>query len=176
MHKYLESTSACLYTAKAIQNSNLQHPESARLMNNKVVLIGLIIGAIVVGLAGEWFAWENKAKQETTQMQSPNNDEHLVKIYFDYGQTDLTPMHDLEDQLIEMVSQAGVGEVDGHDIAMDASHGFFYIYGPDAHKIMEVIRPALEAADCLKNVSATLSLGENGTTETVKIERKTHGS
>ena len=72
-------------------------------------------------------------------------DEQAVIVHFNYsGETDLQPLFDLEDELIEVIEAAQVGDLDGHDIAVDGSHGFLYMYGPDADRLFEAICPTLE--------------------------------
>jgi hypothetical protein len=71
--------------------------------------------------------------------------EHAVIIHFSYGSTNLQHIFALEDQLRSVVSEAGIGEYDGHEVAEDGSDGFYYIYGPDAEALFRVISPLLAA-------------------------------
>ena len=86
--------------------------------------------------------------------------EHAVIVEFRYGQTDLDPLFELEDQLIAAIEEAGVGEYDGHEIAMDASEGTIYMYGPDADKLFEVVEPLLRAASFMNGATVTKRYGE----------------
>ena len=70
--------------------------------------------------------------------------EHAVIVHFAYGSTDLGRLFELEDRLESAISAAGVGEYDGHELAVDGSDGYLYMYGPDADKLFEVIRPILK--------------------------------
>ena len=88
-----------------------------------------------------------------------SSNEHAVLVYFDYAREELDDLHDLEEQLREAVGEAGVGEHDGHEIAMDGSHGTLFLYGPDADKLLSVVRPILLAAPCLENARAVLRYG-----------------
>jgi hypothetical protein len=51
------------------------------------------------------------------------------------------------------------GELDGHEIAMDGSDGFMYIYGPSADRLFEVIEPVLKATDFMQGAKAQLRYG-----------------
>jgi hypothetical protein len=86
-------------------------------------------------------------------------DEHVVIIHFQYGSTDLSGLFSLQDELIEAVEAAQVGQVDGHEIATDGSDGFFYLYGPDADRLFEVVRPILLATDKVKESAVRLRYG-----------------
>ena len=85
--------------------------------------------------------------------------EHAVIIRFEYGSTDLDPVHELEDTLTEVIESQGVGEYDGHEIAVDGSDGTLYMYGPDADRLFSAVKERLLATSVLKNAIATLRYG-----------------
>jgi hypothetical protein len=85
--------------------------------------------------------------------------EQAVIVHFRYGQTDLSPLFELEDQLIDAIDSAGVGEFDGNEVAQDGSDGSLYMYGPDADRQFEAVRPVLEAATCIQQAVATVRYG-----------------
>ena len=93
--------------------------------------------------------------------------DHAVIVRFDYGQTDLSPLHELEDKLIDAIESAAVGEFDGNEIAMDGSDGTLYMYGPSADRLFDVVRPVLASAECIHNAVATIRYGppEDGVQE-----------
>jgi hypothetical protein len=93
--------------------------------------------------------------------------EHAVIVSFDYGHTDLEPLFELEDQLEQLIEDAGVGEYDGNEIAVDGSDGRLYMYGPDADALFAAIKGALASAACLKSPVALLRYGppEDGVRE-----------
>src|SRR5262245_3056507 len=71
--------------------------------------------------------------------------EHGVIVKFDYlGTTDLAPLFALEERLEAAINAARVGEFDGNEVAADGSDGVLYMYGPDADRLFEAIRPVLE--------------------------------
>ena len=84
---------------------------------------------------------------------------HGLIVEFDYGTTDLGPMHALEDRLTDAIKAADVGEFDGHEIALDGSDGYFYMYGPDADRLADVVLPLLRENDFCKGARVTLRYG-----------------
>ena len=85
--------------------------------------------------------------------------EQAVIVHFRYGQTDLSPLFELEDQLKRAIDVAGVGEFDGNDVATDGSDGYLYMYGPDADRLFEAVRPVLESATCIYDAVARIRYG-----------------
>jgi hypothetical protein len=85
--------------------------------------------------------------------------EHSVIIHFLYGSTDLSRLFALEDELSSVVDTSGVGEVDGNEIAVDGSDGYLFLYGPDADKLFNAIKPVLESTDFMKGAKVTLQYG-----------------
>jgi len=93
---------------------------------------------------------------------SKGSPEHEVMVHFSYGSTNLQHMYALEDQLRHAISDARVGEYDGHEIAEDGSDGFFYMYGPDAEVLYRVIGPILEESSFMRGATVTLWFGPRG--------------
>jgi hypothetical protein len=93
--------------------------------------------------------------------------DHAVIVRFDYGQTDLGPLHELEDKLATAIESAAVGELDGNEVAVDGSDGRLYMYGPNADRLFDVVRPVLASATCIRNAVATIRYGppEDGVEE-----------
>jgi hypothetical protein len=91
------------------------------------------------------------------EQQSPP--EHAVIIQFSYGSKNLQHVFALEDQLRNAICDAGVGEYDGHEVAVDGSDGFFYMYGPDAEALFRVISPMLAAPRFMRGAQVTLRFG-----------------
>jgi len=95
-------------------------------------------------------------------------EEQAIIIVFNYGLTDLEPFYDLSSKLDSIVEDSGLGEYDGHEMAVDYSDGSFYIYGPDAVKLYEVIKPVIESTSFMKGANIKLRFGppEDGVQET----------
>src|SRR5262245_18626083 len=70
--------------------------------------------------------------------------EHAVIVEFVYGSTDLQPVFDLSEELETAIVGARAGEFDGNEVAADGSDGSLYMYGPDADRLFQLIRPILE--------------------------------
>jgi hypothetical protein len=88
--------------------------------------------------------------------------EQAVIVEFQYGQSDLEPLFELEGRLTSAIEAAGAGEYDGNEIAADGSDGSLYMYGPDAARLAEVVRPILEAAPFMKGARVRIRYGEPG--------------
>jgi hypothetical protein len=88
--------------------------------------------------------------------------EHAVIVEFQYGSTDLSPLFSLEDELIGAIEAAEVGDYDGNEIATDGSDGRLYMYGPDAARLADVVRPILVKAPFMKGARMTLRYGGPG--------------
>ena len=91
---------------------------------------------------------------------STGSPEHGVTVNFDYiGSTDLARLFALEEKLEAVINAAKAGELDGNEVATDGSDGFLYMYGPDADRLFEVIRPVLEACSFMRGARITLRYG-----------------
>jgi len=66
-----------------------------------------------------------------------------------------------------VITKNNVGEYDGHEIAVDYSDGFLYMYGPNAESLFEIVKPVLAATDFMKGATAKLRFGppEDGVKE-----------
>jgi len=85
--------------------------------------------------------------------------EHAVIVHFNYAIEGLDSLYKLEDKLEEVILEKKVGEYDGHEIAMDYSDGYLYMYGPNAEYLFKVVKPILEASKFMKGAKATLRFG-----------------
>lgn len=85
--------------------------------------------------------------------------EHAVIVYFGSGFNDLDTIYELEDKLEAAISEAGVGEYDGHEVALDGSDGSLYMYGPDADALFAVVAPILKGVRFLQGAKALKRYG-----------------
>lgn len=85
--------------------------------------------------------------------------EHAVIVRFNYGQTSLDPLVELEDELTEAIENADVGEYDGNEIAVDLTDGTIYMYGPNADALFKTVRPILKSTSFMKGATVTLRFG-----------------
>ena len=94
----------------------------------------------------------------------------IIVTFYDFAgkfwteeQQPLDPLFDLEDALIERLNGNKAGELDGHEIAMDGSDGFLFLYGPDADALYQLIEPVLRASKVTQGGHATLRYGSYNT-------------
>lgn len=108
-----------------------------------------------------------KNHKKKNQMSQTNTPEHAVIIHFNYGIQGLDKLYELRDKLEKIITENKVGEYDGHEIAVDYSDGFLYMYGPNAEALFKAIKPILEQTDFMKQAKATLRFGppEDGVKE-----------
>lgn len=90
---------------------------------------------------------------------TPPMNEHAVVVHFAYGSKDLTKLFALEDELEKAILAAGAGEFDGDEVATDGSDGYLYMYGPNADRLLEVIKPILEKTSFMHGAKAKLRYG-----------------
>ena len=94
---------------------------------------------------------------------SPKRVDHAVLVNFDYiGSTDLTLLFDLETKLEAAIGAAKVGELDGNEVATDGSDGTLFMYGPDADRLFEAVKPVLERCSFMRGARVTLRYGSPG--------------
>jgi hypothetical protein len=97
--------------------------------------------------------------------------EHAIIVHFNYGSRDLTRLFALEEKLEAAIAKAGVGEYDGNEVATDGSDGQIYMYGPDADKLFQVVKPILEATSFMRDAKVKKRYGppEPGVKESIVV-------
>src|SRR3990167_5860709 len=80
----------------------------------------------------------------------PQVPEQALIIHFEYGLSELEPIYEQSRRLEETLMATGVGEYDGHEIAVSLKDGFHYIYGPDADRLLEAVEPVLRTTEWFK--------------------------
>ena len=85
--------------------------------------------------------------------------EEAIIVHFQYGSTNLARLFALEDQIEDALAAASAGELDGHEIAVDGSDGFLYVYGPDADRLFEIMLPILWSSDFMDGAEITRRYG-----------------
>lgn len=68
----------------------------------------------------------------------------------------LEPIHRLSEQLNKLLDESSLGVFDGHEIALDGSHGQLFFYGTDVKGLLDFVKPTLQSADLLKCTQARL--------------------
>ncbi len=92
--------------------------------------------------------------------------EHAVVVHFAYGilrpddQTpDLQPLFKVEEALERAIADAKAGEYDGNEVAVSGKDGYLYMYGPDADRLYDVVRPILEGVPFMKGAEVKKRYG-----------------
>lgn len=95
--------------------------------------------------------------------------EQAVIVHFSYGSTDLHPLFNLEDRLEKAIIAARVGEFDGDEVAADGSDGSLYMYGPDADRLFETVKPILQSTHFMRGAKVVVRYGppKDGTREVI---------
>ncbi|KQN74098.1 hypothetical protein [Devosia sp. Leaf64] len=88
--------------------------------------------------------------------------EQALIVHFQYNSTDLGNLVELEKQLTAAVEGAQLGQVDGHEIAVDGSDGYLYIYGPSADRLFDVVSPIIAKTSYVTKPVARLRYGGVG--------------
>ncbi|MBA3681722.1 MAG: hypothetical protein H0W73_11250 [Bacteroidetes bacterium] len=89
--------------------------------------------------------------------------EHAVIISFHYPHNELDILHELEIKLIKAISDANVGDYDGHEVALDDTDATLFMYGPNAENLFKAIKPLLEETSFMNGAIANLIFGPAGT-------------
>jgi hypothetical protein len=107
-----------------------------------------------MGLFSKLFGFKNAAKNGSSAQE--------VEVHFEYGSTNFQYVYALGDQIQLAILEAKVGEYDGHAIPADGSEGRYFIYGPDAEAIYQVIAPVLAASPLMNGATVILRYGRRG--------------
>ena len=99
---------------------------------------GLAVTVVVVAAALVGCGSHSSSAVTSTQ-------EHAVLVHL--ANTDADAVFALEDELEPAIADAGVGEYDGNDIAVDGSEAILYAYGPDADALWDVMSPIVQRAN-----------------------------
>jgi len=86
--------------------------------------------------------------------------EHAVIVHFEYdGSHDLKPLLDLQERLQAVIAAAQAGEFEGKEIGADGTNGRLFMFGPDADRLFEVIKPLLAACPFMGGARVQLLYG-----------------
>ena len=91
--------------------------------------------------------------------QNSINDQHAVIINFNYEYEELDPLHELENRLLDLLTDPEVGYYDGHEVGLDSPDGTLFFYGPNAEKLFKAVKQELESTDFLQGATAQLFFG-----------------
>ena len=88
--------------------------------------------------------------------------EQSVIIFFENGLPYPDALYETGFELHDLIEREGMGYYDWHCTAEDDTHGWLYMYGPDADKLFETVRPVFEKTSFLKKGIVTLRYGPPG--------------
>lgn len=97
--------------------------------------------------------------QDSNDAPTRLGQEHSVIVHFYYGMEELDPLHELDMALDAKIEAEGVGKYDYHEIAMDGTDGFLFMYGPNADLLFKTALPILERTHFMRGAVATLRFG-----------------
>ena len=108
------------------------------------------------------------AKRAKSEGEAPPQEAVLVHLDGTGLPEEVYEQHDLatlEDRLIEVISQRGLGELDGHEIG--PSETVVFLYGPDAERLFSGVEPILRAYPLCRNARVVIRSGGPGAPERV---------
>lgn len=125
-------------------------------MINSQSIRGIFI-TVATGLASLFAAQETAAEEQA-----------VIVHFYNYGSMDdLSRLFDLQHQLEAAIEKANAGFLDGHEIAVSGSDGYYYMYGPDAEALLDAVLPLLKGTDFTRDADITVRYGppEDGVRE-----------
>ena len=113
-------------------------------------------------------AFASTSTPASSETRSP---EQAVVVHFMYGSTDLTRLREVESRLEKAIAAAKVGEYDGDEIAVSGKDGFLYMYGPDADRLFDVVKPILQSTPFMRGAKVKKRYGpaKDGIKEVVVV-------
>ncbi|WP_441610307.1 hypothetical protein [Dyella sp. 2RAB6] len=91
------------------------------------------------------------------------NDQAVI-VHFKYGTSDLKPLFALEDKLESTIKSAGVGVLDGDELATDGRDSYIYMYGHSADRLFDAVKPVLSTSPLMKGARVAKRYGPPGET------------
>lgn len=82
-----------------------------------------------------------------------------VLVTFQYSSADPLPLLSLEEKLEAALSTSRAGQYHGCDKPIDSFEGTFFMCGPSADRLFQVVRPVLEGAPFMIGATVTLRYG-----------------
>ncbi len=89
----------------------------------------------------------------------------VVIISFNESFNGLDEIHKLDIKLFDSIP-SNIGSYDGHEVAMDDSHGTLFAYGYNAEELFKTMEPILKEFDFLKEASVYLRFNKKNDTYT----------
>jgi hypothetical protein len=70
-------------------------------------------------------------------------------------------LYDLGFNLDKLIDEKGVGEYDWHEVNMDNSHGYLFMYGSNAEALFNVVKPEIVKAEFISRANAFLRFNKS---------------
>ena len=136
-------------------------PRSFRGVWRVVWLVPLVVGACSRrgGDAAPVGSAAAGSASAASVLHGPGASEQAVLVEVHLAPGELGELHALEGRLHAAIAAAGVGELDGDELAAGGREGTLYAYGADADRLYAVMRPLLEGAPCMRGAVVTLRYG-----------------
>lgn len=72
--------------------------------------------------------FKNLLGKKEFNTQKPEGIEQCLILKFDYGFETMTELYELREKLKLIIESKQLGDYDGHEIAVDLSNGYIYMY------------------------------------------------
>ncbi len=102
----------------------------------------------------------------TDKIFSPPQQQSVI-VYFYNEINDFSDLHNFEMKLDNLFAGGKEGSYDGHEVALDLSHGALFFYGPNAEILFKAVKPILETQDFLKGATAVLTFEKEMSIEVI---------
>jgi hypothetical protein len=94
------------------------------------------------------------------QREKPDlENNHCVIIRFNYGLEEMDELYKLDREIDRVLVENNAGDCDGHEVAMDNSDGFLFLYGNNAETVFKTVLPILKKCPFMKGAVANLRFG-----------------
>jgi hypothetical protein len=90
-------------------------------------------------------------QKKAIRKDAPTVEEFAAIHFTEYGNTNLERIYSVSDELDKALKGTNLGELDGHMLAVTGSDGFLFLFGPDAQKLYEYVKPIILKTPFLQN-------------------------
>jgi hypothetical protein len=98
-------------------------------------------------------------RSETPPQPVDEKGDHSLVVVFNRPGIDLEALFALEERLARAIAEAGVGEYDGNEIAVDGSDSSLFMVGPDANALFAVAEPILRESPLMQGATIRVRYG-----------------
>lgn len=98
-------------------------------------------------------------RNETSPLPVETKGDHSLIVSFNRPGIDLEALHALEEHLSRALVEAGAGEYDGNEIAIDGSDSSLFMVGPDANALFAIAEPILRESPLMQGATIRVRYG-----------------